>query len=479
MPTTNGNRKILDIKRWEFLTPSPNSTAAATFIVSSRHHRQQQLHVLSNTAANLYNPSEDGWIALPSPALAGTFGAGACGVAGSFSTGTTVGASSLTATAGNTTSITTNQNLQRELRGYLVYFVGGTNAGRTKTIASNTIGANSVITFSGAAEAVAFDATSQYRIKAPVFYVLGAGTLAAGSFRKYDFGTNTWTTLAITGLPASIGTDGRLVSTPAWIDSGFKSFATGTATAGAATTLTNSAKTWTTNQWANSQVRITGGTGQGQIRTVASNTGTVITVSAAWTINPDATSTYSIEGNDDFIYFIGNNAVTMYRYSIVGNTWTTLSPGVARGGAPGTGMGGSWIHSVSAADWNNESLIQNGRYIYSFRGAGGALLDRYDIALNTWAAISYSPAVETFTTGTKYVYSKDRLYLTKEATGRWFAFDLAENAMQPWGATTYTQGAAVLGDTAFDVTYKDGATEIDYIYFLLNTSTVLLRQMVI
>jgi len=478
MATTNGNRKILDLKRWEFCTPSPNATAAATFIVSSRHYRQQQLHVVSNTVANLYNPQEDGWIAVPSPALAGTFGAGACGVAGSFSTGTTVAASSLTATAGTTTTITTNQTLARDLRGYSVYFVGGTNAGKTKTIASNTIGTNAVITFDSA-EAVAFDATSQYRLKTPVFYVLGAGTLAAGSFRKYDFATNTWTTLAITGLAATIGTDGRMISTPAWIDNGFKSFATGTATAGGASTLTNSAKAWATNQWTNYQIRISGGTGAGQIRTVASNTGTVITVSAAWTTQPDATSTYSIEGNDDFIYFIGNNAVTLYRYSISGNAWSTLTPGVARGGAPGAGMGGTWIHSVSAADWNNENLILNGRYIYSFRGAAGALLDRYDIAGNTWAAITYSPAVETFTTGTKYAYCKDRLYIQKEATGRWFAYDLAENAMQPFGTTTYTQGAAVLGDTAFDVTYKDGATEIDYVYFILNTSTVLLRQMVI
>jgi hypothetical protein len=478
MATTNGNRKILDLKRWEFCTPSPNATAAATFIVSSRHYRQQQLHVVSNTVANLYNPQEDGWIAVPSPALAGTFGAGACGVAGSFSTGTTVAASSLTATAGTTTTITTNQTLARDLRGYSVYFVGGTNTGKTKTIASNTIGTNAVITFDSA-EAVAFDATSQYRLKTPVFYVLGAGTLAAGSFRKYDFATNTWTTLAITGLAATIGTDGRMISTPAWIDNGFKSFATGTATAGGASTLTNSAKAWATNQWTNYQIRISGGTGAGQIRTVASNTGTVITVSAAWTTQPDATSTYSIEGNDDFIYFIGNNAVTLYRYSISGNAWSTLTPGVARGGAPGAGMGGTWIHSVSAADWNNENLILNGRYIYSFRGAAGALLDRYDIAGNTWAAITYSPAVETFTTGTKYAYCKDRLYIQKEATGRWFAFDFAENAMQPFTTSTYTQGAAVLGDTAFDVTYKDGATEIDYVYFLLNTSTVLLRQMVI
>jgi hypothetical protein len=477
MPTTNGNRKLLDLKRWEFVTIAPQATAAAHFIISSRHYRQQQLLISSNTGAQLYNPNEDGFVAVPSPALAGTFGAGASGTAGSFSTGTTVGASSLTATAGTTTSITTNQTLARDLRGYSVFFTGGTNAGKLKTIASNTIGANAVITFEGA-EAVAFNNTSQYRLKTPVFFVVGAGTLAAGSFRKYDFATNTWTTLSQTGLPASLGTDGKMCGTPAWVDGGFKSFATGTATGATGTTLVNSAKTWATNQWANSQVRISAGTGAGQIRPITSNTGTTLTV-PTWTVTPDATSEYSIEGNDDYLYYLGNNAVTLYRYSISANTWTTLAPGVARGGAPGTGMSGHWIHSVSAADWNNESAIKNGRYLYSFRGAGGALLDRYDIAANTWEAVSYAPAVETLTTGTKYSYCKDRLYIAKEATGRWFAFDLAEQAMQPWGVMTYTQGAAVLGDTAFDVTYKDGATEIDYIYMLLNTSTVLLRQQVV
>jgi hypothetical protein len=43
----------------------------------------------------------------------------------------------------------------------------------------------------------------------------------------------------------------------------------------------------------------------------------------------------------------------------------------------------------------------------------------------------------------------------------------------------YTQGTAVLGDTSFDVTYKDGTTEIVYVYMILNTSAVMLRQMVI
>jgi hypothetical protein len=340
------------------------------------------------------------------------------------------------------------------------------------------LGANAVITFDSA-EAVAFDATSQYRLKTPVFFVFGGGTLASGSFKRYDFATNSWVTLANTGLPASFGTDGRLVATPAWIDSGFKSFATGTATAGASTTLTNSAKAWTTNQWTNYQLRITAGTGAGQIRTVASNTGTVLTVGSAWTTTPDATSQYSLEGNDDFLYLMGNAAVTMYRYSVSGNTWTTLSPASARAAAPGLSAGGSWVHSVSATDWNTENSILNGRYIYSFRGGAAAALDRYDIAGNTWAAITYAPATETFTTGTKYAYNKDYLYLQKDATGRWFRFDVAAQSMDGWTTMLYPNGAAVIGDTAFDVTYKDGATEIDYIYMVLNTSAVMLRQMVI
>lgn len=479
MPTTNGNRKILDLKRWEFCTPAPVATAAAAFIVSSRHYRQQQLYVNSSTVAYLYSPLEDGWTQVPSPALAGTFGAGACGTAVSFSTGTTVAASSLTATAGTTTSITTNQTLARDLRGYSVLFVGGTNAGKLKTIASNTIGANGVITFDSA-EAVAFDATSQYRIKAPVFFVLGAGTLAAGSFRKYDFATNTWTSLAITGLPATVGTDGRLVATPAWIDTGFQSFATGTATAGAASTLTNSAKSWTTNQWTNYQLRITGGTGAGQIRTVASNTGTVITVSAAWTTTPDATSTYSLEGNDDFLYFMGNNAVTLYRYSISANTWTTLAPTAARAAAPGAGASGHWVWGSDDTAWANENAIINGRRIYSFRGAAGAVLDYYDIALNTWVSgLTYAPATETFTTGTKWIYTGNFIYAQKDATGRWFRHNVVTSEQDGWNTMTYTQGAAVLGDTAFDVVYRDGATSITYAYIVLNTSTVMLRQQVV
>jgi hypothetical protein len=477
MPTTNGNRKLLDLKRWEQVTPAPVASVAGSFIASSRHFRQQQLYVQAVTVAYLYNPFEDGWVQLPSPALAGTLAAGAAGVAGAWSTGTTVAASSLTATGGTTTTIITNQTLARSLAGYSVHIISGPNAGVTLPIVSNTIGATATITV--AAQASAFTASTVYRLCTPVWYVLGSGTLASGSFKKYDFATNTWTTLVNTGLPASIATDGKLVSTPSWLNAGYKAFATGTATSATGTTLVNSAKTWTTNQWTNYQVRIVSGTGAGQIRTISSNTGNTLTV-PTWTTTPDATSEYQITGNDDFIYYIGNGAVAMYRYSISANTWTTLSPTAARAGAPAAGMSAHWIYGETNTAWTDESVIINGRRIYSFRGGAATTLDYYDIALNTWVSgLTYAPAAETFTTGSKYAYFDDKLYIQKDATNRWFELDLAEQGMNGWNTMPVVQGAAIVGDTAFDATYYDGATEIHYVYMLMNTSTLMYRQMVI
>lgn len=477
MATTNGNRKILDLKRWEFCTPAPLATAAGVCVVSSKHYRQQQLMLASNTAAYLYSPLEDGFVALPSPALAGTFGAGACGEAAAWSTGAAAGAASLTATGGTTSTIVTNQTLARDLRGYSVHILSGPNAGATIPISSNTIGANAVITLP--VQAAAFSASTVFRLMTPRWYALGAGTLAAGSFKAYDFATNTWVTLSITGLPATLGTDCRLVSTPSWKDSSYLAFATGTATSATATSLVNSAKSWTSGQWVNSQIRIVSGTGAGQLRTITANDATSVTV-AAWTVTPDATSVYSIEGNDDFLYLLGNAAVTMYRYQISTNTWTTLSPVAARAAAPGAGLGGHWVWGHSDSAWTAESAIINGRRIYSLRGAAGAGIDYYDIAANTWVSgISYSPATEVFGAGTTYAYNGDYLYVQKDATGRWFRFNFATGECDPWNTMTYTQGAAVIGDTAFDVTYFDGATKITYIYKVLNTSQVMLRQMVI
>lgn len=473
MAVANFNRKILDLKRWTILTaPAPAATAAGAFVVSSRLSQQRQLLMLSATAHYLYYPFEDGYIQIPSGALAGTFGAGACG------TSTATGPSG-TATAGSTTTLTTNLTLARSLVGYQIEITGGPGAGDVRTIAYNTVGANGVLTVTSAFSTT-ITASSTYRLITPRYYVLCAGTLAAGSFKVYDFALNTWTTLTITGLPATVGTDGKLIATPSYGDTGAEfNFATGTATSATSTTLANSAKTWTTNQWSNYQAHIVSGTGAGQVRSIASNTATTLTVSAAWTVTPDASSVYHIEGNDDFLYYMGNNAVTLYRYSISANTWTTLAPGAARAAAPGAGMSGHWVYGVAEdTRWADESNIINGRRIYSFRGAAGAVLDYYDIALNTWVSgVTYSPATETLTTGSKYVYSGDYLYIHKDATGRWFRYSFAQQSMVGWSTNVYPGGAAIVGDTAYDVVEPE--TGIRFIQYILNTSNIVMRCMVV
>jgi len=474
MPTTNGNRKILDLKRWEFCAPLPAATVVGSFISSSRHFRQQQMYLRGQNESYIYNPAEDGWVTLPAAALAAAVGAGTSGVAGAWSTGTTTAAASLTATGGTTSTIVTNQTLARDLRGYRVHILAGPNAGAVLDIVSNTVTTNATITV--ATQASAFTASTVYRLLTPVWYVGVNGSTAAASFRKYDYATNTWTTLA--NMPISFGTDAKMVATPSIVDGAFLSFATGTATSATTTTLVQTGKTWTASQWVNSQVRITAGTGAGQIRTITANTADTLTV-ATWTTTPDATSQYAIEGNDDFLYLLGNNAVTLYRYSISANTWSTLTPGAARAAAPGAGMSAHWVHSAQGTDWNNESAIINGRWIYSLQGAATGALHRYDIAGNTWQTVTYAPSSETFTTGSKYALHNGLLYIQRDATGRWFALDFVRSELFPWGTMLYPQGAAIVGDTAFDVIYKDGAAEIYYVHMANNTSTVMLRQMVI
>jgi YD repeat-containing protein len=51
---------------------------------------------------------------------------------------------------------------------------------------------------------------------------------------------------------------------------------------------------WSVNAWAGRVVRITGGTGAGQVRRIASNIATELTIDTPWTTIPDATSNYQV-----------------------------------------------------------------------------------------------------------------------------------------------------------------------------------------
>lgn len=87
------------------------------------------------------------------------------------------------------------------------------------------------------------------------------------------------------------GTPVQLVLATGTATAGANSTSNGTLTNGGASfaTALNSAST-PTGCW----IKITGGTGSGQIRRIMKNTATVLTVAPAWTTTPDATSTYAI-----------------------------------------------------------------------------------------------------------------------------------------------------------------------------------------
>lgn len=465
MTTTVNLRPILDRKQWEMCNYAPAITTVGSFVVSSNLQDQYQFYVTSASTMYIYDPINDGWMLAPSPALAGTFGAGSCGARHPWGP-------RAFATAGTTTTITTNLNLQRSLKGYTVLLLAGPNAGTKATILSNTTGVNSVITVSTPFGSVITTA-SEFVLLTGRVWVVNAGTVAAGSFKYYDVALNTWNNATQTGLPATIGTDARLVVTPGWYDD----FVLGTTTSATATTLVKSTATWTVNNFANFQVRIDAGTGAGQIRTITSNTATTLTVSSAWTVTPDATSQFVIEGNSDYIYFMGNGAVTMYRYSISAGTWTTLAPTVARTGAPVAGMSGHWVYNVLDAAWNTESNYLNGVYIYSFRGTT-AILDRYNIATNAWESdIAHTPKTEVYPTGMSWAYADSYIYAMIPATGRLIKYNIAEQRTEPCSQLWYAQSTVHIGDRMFDAVYTDGATTLRWLYYLTSNQTTLFRML--
>ena len=454
------------------MTPSPSASAAGAFFITDAKERDNTgMYVVSTTVQYLYHFDEDGWVQIASGALAGTFGAGACGARWRWS-------NTITANGGSTTTITTATAINGLMKWGTIRFLTWTagNIGK-EVVVTNVMtvpGGTNVITFTPALSSAVANADT-FKVDKGTYYIMNAGTTAAGIFKSYDPNTWVWTSLSTTNLPASWGTEWRLVVTPS--DDVFASWTTSSATS---TTLVNSTKTWATNQWTNYMVRIVSGTWIWQTRTISSNTATTLTV-PAWTVTPDATSTYEITGNDDFLYLIGNNAVTMYRYSISWNTWTVMAPTTARAWAMVAGGWANWIGKSGDTNWADESNIKDWRYIYSFRGWASWTLDRFDIAGGTagagaWQNIAYVWLAETFSTWSSYAVSWRYIYIRKDATHRYFKFSIRGHYIEPLSTNLYPDWTAVLWDKLFVKTYNDWTSDVLFwLYSIRNTGTELHR----
>lgn len=134
---------------------------------------------------------------------------------------------------------------------------------------------------------------------------------------------------------------------------------TGTATSGGASTLTDTTQAWTVNGFTNYNVTITQGTGIGQVRRIASNTATVLTVDTAWGTNPDATSKYSIYLRDTTAF-----AIRGYQADIYIAPANAVSPTASE----------QWL-KVQSCDWNVDMKVEALRQI-AFNTLGSSVYCR-------------------------------------------------------------------------------------------------------
>lgn len=392
---TQNNLPLLDRKEWQMMTPVPVTTATAMFVVADEF-TNVAMYVASSTVQYLYHHDEDGFVQINSAALAGTFGAGACGALQSWSI-------TYTANGGTTSTVqvaAATHNLVGDIIGQTIEFLSANaNIGIRATITQILTDAGSgniTLTVNTVLPAAVVNGNT-FRIMSGRFYVMGAGTIAAGIFKTFDVGTLAWqASLSTTNLAATWGTDGRMVSTSdenITVDYGL-------ATSGGASILTDTTKTFTTNQYTNYFISIIGGTGVGQTRVISSNTTTVITVSLAWTTPPDLTSHYEIVNNRSYSNGITSSATPT---TIVDNTktwtvnqWTNFQVRITGG----TGIGqvrpiaSNTATALTVSGWTTQPdttstyiISGNEDNIYLF-GNGVITSYKYSISGNTWAVMA-------------------------------------------------------------------------------------------
>jgi len=476
MSETQNNRATLNRKEWQTMCPLPVASAIGTIMIFSKNGANNiSMLAQSATAQYLYHHDEDMFIPITSGGFGGTWVAGVSGVYHPWS-------KTYTATGGSTTTVTVAAatfNINGFARGAVIEFLSGTagNIGTRTTITEILTTGTGTITLTLADAVTSVANNDTFRLNTGTFYVMSSGTLAANCFKAFDVGTLTWTDKAYATGGTTNGTDSRLIVPYTRVDI----FDTGTATAASnTTTLVDTTKNWTSSQWINYQVRITAGTGKGQVRVITANDATTLTIGAGTDL--DATTVYSIEGDENAIYYIGNGAVAMYKYSISGNSWSTVSVTAARAAAPAAGMTGDWVGVTGDTGWANPNACLDGRYIYSMRPTSG-ILDRYDIASRAWVAttgVPYLPII-TLSNGSSSCWDGRYIYMLMPGSAtvpiRIYKYNIRGNYMEAFNEDWYLGGAAVVGNKMW-VKDLSSAGVVKWVYYISGTSLVMRRIMI-
>lgn len=263
------------------------------------------------------------------------------------------------------------------------------------------------------------------------------------------------------GSGTSVTVAPALTGTPGAGDTFQIQLPVGTASSATASTLVDSTQTWTTNQYGNSDVVITSGTGSGQRRRIASNTATTLTLAGAvtgnsntgnWSVTPDATSVYQIQPSGDFLYFASaNGTATVWKLDLsqtTGAAWAglTVAPAALSGGS-------NLLHLKGAGAF----------YLTTLRGSATATMYNYAIGPNTWSTPTTLFGVETFTTGSSYDYLEGhrKLFITKEAQSRCYTLDLTSGILYTGPSVPYAVPIASDGQDVIHVTTANG---VEWLY---------------
>ncbi|MBS1150190.1 MAG: uncharacterized protein H6Q89_1888, partial [Myxococcaceae bacterium] len=261
----------------------------------------QAREIASNTATSITLMAGNNWA--PTPDATSTYGV--INPPATQGTATTAGCSNTRLDDSTKAAVW----LASEWSGWTLTIVAGTGAGQSRNIDSNSTTRLNI----SPNWTVCPDTTSVYAVKRPPKVTNGNYGIKADSVSRLlgprvetaIFGGVPFTDLAITKTDgtAAVTWGGATNYTITVVNNGpvavtnavvTDAFPARRATAGAATTLTDSSRAWVAGQWLGWSLYLTAGTGIGQVREIAGNTATQLTVSQAWGTNPNATSGYAI-----------------------------------------------------------------------------------------------------------------------------------------------------------------------------------------
>lgn len=493
-----------DKQEWETLSPAPVASQAGAFVVSSPLKNMQYAHYFrANNAVYFYNPYEDGYTQLANmtPTSNTTGGSAGCWVYRVPTTysnlSTAINVMNYVGEFGYPTYFRVNttgsrffppydiERLAEQLPGIEMQLIDTSNAGmRRQIVTAEVLEDSTTIEFSidrPFSNAMYSPFASAYFLIGHIVTFINNGTTGSGVFNMTLPGANvsSYVDLNAVGLPTGMGTNVRLMSTPSVNGPYF----TGSVTSATSNTLVDNSTNFSNFPdgnfaWVDYQVRILAGTGEGQIRTIASHTSNQLTISGSWSTVPDSTSKYGVEPNDDYIWMGINNSTTTYRYKFSTNTWESASAFVNRGS---TGTGLLWIDSPAYRQVITGSAARSGRYFYHFDGLGfGTVYKVYTALALSANSDSNQSLAEPTGVGSSYVadINDGTIYYTVNNTGRTFEY----SALSTWRRTTglstdaLGQSTAVIGNRLFVIYAKDRKGDyIKYLYHLHNTSNVVRR----